>query len=783
MPIALGDAKSGDALGKKAANLDVLVRAGFRVPPGFVLVDGEHASEAELAKAIDAIGGFPVAVRSSGILEDLAGASFAGQYETFLHVADVATLVKRVADCRASAKSERVLAYLADHGLPADKARLAVLVQKMVDPRIAGVAFSVHPVTGREEDALVEAVGEVGEALVSGTANPSSFTVRLRDGEVTERRLDDARADLAPSEAKEMARVLTKIQAHFGRPQDIEWAIDKAGDLFLLQARPITSVTWRTDLGELSTSNMREGGIAARVCYPFVQDLIGGVMGRSLQAYLENVRLMDGDEEVQWMRLVYGRPYWNVGALKEAMRGVPGFDEASFDAGLGIVRDYGAAGPRRTGWGPAVVLRAVPTAVQVYRWYGKTLRMLEGHEEAFAEKEKALLAPLPADADDAAIAERLKDALAFFEWNETVYLTVGYTNNSAHRELLDTVASIDALTKGTTDSNALIGGLAGVSHVRTQSALEALADVARGGGIASAAYLAARAKFLDEHGFHSDVELDASEPRWEEVPERIDTRVRGILATETRSASSDSGAARFEKEHASVVERLRAAGLRGRYRRGRFERRLERARTLLRHKESMRELSTKSYRVVRRAVLAAADRLLAREELRERDDVFLLRPAELVARFAEGRALAAEEIAFRRARHDGFRDFDPPGELGGVVVEEAAEVSGNALRGVACSPGRVEGSARVVKTLDELGTVVDGEILVTRFTDPNWTPALTRVRGIVTEVGGVLSHAAVIGREYGIPAVLNVTGATTAIRTGQRVRVDGNAGTVELLDG
>lgn len=773
----LGQSAPHHELGKKAGNLDVLVRAGFPVPLGFTVLDGEEPDAELLAERIAQIGGFPVAVRSSGVLEDLAGASFAGQYETFLHVDSLELLLQRLADCRASARSERVLAYLADQGLEASRARLAVLVQRMIDPRVAGVGFSVHPVTGRDDEGLVEAVTGVGESLVSGTANPSSFTLRLRDGAITEARLDDPDATLDADTARALADLLVRVQAWFGRPMDIEWAQDHDGRVWLLQARPITTISWRTDLGEWSTANLREGGIASRVCAPFVERLIGEVMGRSLQDYLASVGLMAADEPVTWMRLVYGRPYWNTGRLKAAMTALPGFDEANFDEGLGIRRDYGAAGPRRTGWGLGTVLRALPAAWAVWRWYPKTLALLDGHAARFAAAGQALLRTPTTDAE---LGTLLADTFAFFRWNESVYLTVGYTTNSAHRELVDTVTQIDRATGAQTDTNALMGGLEGVTHLRLQAAFEALLPAARQ-GLDSAAWTQARAAFLAEHGYHGDVELDPSEPRWSERPQAVDARVTAMLASGARAGGGDGGGAAFAAARDEVLARCGRAGLRGWFFARRFRHRLARLRSFLHHKEATRELSARSYGIVRRSALLAADRLVALGELPARDDVFLLTPAELVARFQGGAPLDAAELRFRRQLRDGFRDFEPPGELGGGAPGLVV-VDGAGLRGVGCSPGVVEGPVRVILSLAELGTVQEGDILVTRFTDPNWTPALARVRGIVTEVGGVLSHAAVIGREYGIPAVLNVPGATTTLRTGMRVRVDGGAGVVIVVE-
>ena len=205
-------------------------------------------------------------------------------------------------------------------------------------------------------------------------------------------------------------------------------------------------------------------------------------------------------------------------------------------------------------------------------------------------------------------------------------------------------------------------------------------------------------------------------------------------------------------------------------------------------REHMRQFSSQCYAIVRAYVVEAGRRFSANGTLARESDIFMLSIQE-IAELAEGRLSAGDvagRIAFRRAMHEGYRDIEPPHELGGGIGDQAASRrsnDGGGLSGLGCSPGVVVGTARVVRTLADIGQVRRGDILVTKFTDPGWTPALGLVAGVVTEVGGLLSHAAVISREYGIPAVLNVAGATDVLSSGQRIRVDGGHGHVTVLAG
>jgi phosphohistidine swiveling domain-containing protein len=235
---------------------------------------------------------------------------------------------------------------------------------------------------------------------------------------------------------------------------------------------------------------------------------------------------------------------------------------------------------------------------------------------------------------------------------------------------------------------------------------------------------------------------------------------------------------------------VRAAPRRSRFARLRFgrgfERKLERARTYLSAREQMREYSTRCYALLRLYVLEAGARLAARGLIDAAEQVFMLWPDELVA-IGEAGALSDElraTLELRTKYYRGYRDFPAPNEFGAGVSQLSADTVDGArvLRGLGCSAGVVEGTVRVVQDLDEVHLLRPGEVLVTRFTDPGWTPTFGVIRAVVTEVGGLLSHAAVIGREYGIPAVLNLPGATRHLRTGDRVRVDGGRGTVELLE-
>ncbi|MBF6463165.1 aminotransferase class III-fold pyridoxal phosphate-dependent enzyme [Nocardia puris] len=784
-----------DRAGGKAGTLHELIAGGFHVPPGFVVpaaLDLDAVSDDDLSAWVGRLGGFPVAARSSGVLEDLDDASFAGQYESYLDITDVADLRARIAECRESAHNERVRTYLSRSGFAEAKATVAVLVQRMVAAEVAGVGFSIDPLTGIEDNALVECCHGLGERLVSGHVTPTRYSLRLRDGVVLDRDSGGEDVTLAPGALTELAELLLSVQAFRHRPQDIEWALDADGTLWLLQSRAITAITWRTDIGQFSDADLRDGGVSARVCTPLMYSLYDNAFQYSMQRFFRGLKLLAKGTEPDWMAMYYGRAYWNVQAVKSCFRHIPGWDERHFDDDLGVLNNYGEAGPIHTPTTPATIARALPAALAVQSGYGEQLRRVEefaGRWPAEYARWRERAARVR-EADDATFATELEECLLTFHADtERSYFTTIYYNSSVQSDVKQLIDKVDAATGGSTPVLDLMGGLADISHMQLQRGIVALHRVGREHGLDSAEWDAALAEFLADQGFHADAELDLTCPRWSEDPKRVRDMIAPMLERGAPPADPDVTLVeqrhRYETALAALRDRVRAkAGTRVRYARG-LDRQVERMRNYLIARERMREFSQRCYAIVRAYVVEAGARLAAAGTLDRADDVFLLTIHEL-ADLVGGRVTIAElapEIRYRGAMYAGYRDLVPPHELGGGVSEaQGAAPSDGDLTGLGCSPGIAEGTARVITSLSEIDRLRDGDILVTRFTDPGWTPALGLVSAVVTEVGGMLSHAAVIGREYGIPAVLNVAGATAAIRSGQRIRVDGGTGVITVLE-
>ncbi len=814
-------AEAADAAGRVAAHAAVARALGEAPLPA-------GAAEA-IAAAYRAVGAGAVAVRSSGAAEDLAGASFAGMYESVLNVEGEAAVEAAVRRCWASAWGERVVAYAGNRGVTRDALLMGVVIQRLVPADVAGVLFTLDPATGLEAHMRAEACFGLGEALVGGHVTPDAYLLDRATGAIREATIatkamrvervpggtreaaltpaEGAAPTLSDPDARALVALGRKLQAHFRAPQDVEWAI-AGGRLWLLQSRPITAVAYTAVAGEWTTADFKDGGVSAAVCSPYMWSLYDYVWQWSMPHYLRKIKLLRHEEPVVWGRVFYGRPYWNVGEVKRCLHRVPGFNERTFDRDLGIEGAYAGDGvviPVN----PLTIARALPVLFALEADYKERLTK----NEAFVKDFAALAARYeadPAGLGREALVARYGRLVAddYFLTESSYFLTIYNTSNAkldfkveldkANRACEPPLAYLELLS-GLTDLKHLdplkeLSAIAG--RVREDAALRRLiadtpAEALKDAILASpqAAFWAEIAAFLHRYRHHSVAELDITQPRWDEEPTFVLQALKTYVAQydPARDASAASGRqyATYQQERDRAEAYFCQRGLLGRFAARSFFAKLDLCRRYAWWREELRDCSSRMYALVRRETIALA-RLLAREGRLERpDDVWLLTWREALA-LAKGE-LACEDakalVETRREDGDGWREFVNPNELGarfkmGGLATAAGEAPAGGHAGIACSPGRVVARARVVPTIHDASRLGAGEILVTRFTDPGWTPLFSNIAGVVTETGGILSHAAVIAREYGIPAVLAVPGATTRIVDGSWIALDGAAGTI-----
>ncbi len=746
-------------VGRKASTLAALRRQGLPVPDGFVLP--AEAADEDARAGYARLGG-EVAVRSSSTAEDLEGASFAGQYRTVLGVCGDEAVLAAVRACRESAGA--AAAYARVVGAP--EGRLAVLVQRMVAPRAAGVAFTRHP--GDGDKLLVESLAGLGEAVVSGISTPERYVVDRSTGGCIQ---GPERGSLSPSDLVAVRDLALRAEALAGAPQDVEWALAEGGPV-LLQSRPIT--VERDDvldprLRRLTRANV--GEVLPDPVTPLTWSTVGAFLEHGFRSVAASAGLLPA-EAPPFLALYRQRLYLNLALAVEVAARLPGVSPAAAEA---LLLGGGAAGT------PS---RASSFALGVLVRLESLSRHLPGQVRAAVARVHDLAGVADINiAGDSALVDLLE---RFEETGRAVARVHVAVSGSCGFRLALLARLLDAFRPGETAErlNRLVAGLPDVASVAPALALEELARegadrphwsawLASGSAslLTAPPDLGERLRgFLQRFGHRAVAEGELASPAWEDDPAPALLALRSLLTSDKDSAFRREAAA---ATRAADEEALLA--LLGPARRALVRKSLSAARDAVREREETKELSVRLVHHGRRLARAAARRLVAGGRLARADDVFFLTVDEL-RRALAGVATPPALVARRRRRHDREGRLDAPREvdLGAPAVEDVRE---GTLLGTPVSAGVGAGPARVLRA-GEAPHVEPGEVLVARVLDAAYGPLLAVSSGAVAEIGGLLSHGAVVARELGIPCVVDVRGATRIVRTGERLVVDGGSGLV-----
>ncbi len=751
------------------------------------------------------------AVRSSATAEDLPTASFAGQQDTYLNVIGPTAVLQHISRCWASLFTERAVVYRRRNGIDDRSVHMAVVVQQMAFPHASGILFTADPVTGDRKVATVDAGFGLGEALVSGLVNPDVFAVR--DGKVVTRAIaakqravtalpaggtrevaidtqQQEQPALTDAQVVRLVELGRRIEAHFGRPQDIEWCLVDDG-FRIVQSRPITTlfpvpesgdgenhVYVSVGHGQMMTDPMKPLGFSMWQLTAMVPmheaggRLFVDVTGR-LASPASRAGLLDA--------LGKGDPL-----IRDALETV--LDRGDFVPSL---PDTGPAGPPPGGapapieTDPAVVTSLIERSRVSIAALERDIRTKSGPAlfdfllEAFEEHKRVLSDPLSIQAIMAGMEATwwLNDKLQ--EWlgekNAADTLTLSAPDNITSEmglALLDVADVVRPLPE-------VVAYLQGVQD---EGFLDGLAKLA-GGAEARDAIEA----YLDRYGMRCVGEIDITRPRWRERPSTLVP----VILDNVRNFGPGAAARRFEQgrlraqqKEQEVLSRLRA--LPDGHRKAEETRRMiDRVRTFIGYREYPKYGIISRYFVYKQALMEEAGRLVQAGVIPEPEDVFYLTFQELHEVVRANRLEDQQLVAQRKEAFRAYHALTPPRVLtsDGEALTGAYrrdDVPAGALVGVPVSAGTVEGRARVVLDMAE-ADLEAGDILVTAFTDPSWSPLFVGIAGLVTEVGGLMTHGAVIAREYGLPAVVGVERATLLIRDGQRIRVHGADGYVEIL--
>ena len=750
------------------------------------------------------------AVRSSATAEDLPTASFAGQQDTYLNVVGPAAILQHVSRCWASLFTERAVTYRLRNGLDHRKVQMAVVVQQMVFPQAAGILFTADPVSGNRKVASVETSFGLGEALVSGLVNADVYNVR--DGEVVakaiaakqraiyaspgggtrEQAIEPERQEqpaLTERQVVRLARLGRRIEAHFGWPQDIEWCLVDDGFQFV-QSRPITTLFPIPEAGDreihvyisvghqqMMTDPMKPLGLsfwqltAGRPMYEAGGRLFVDV-AQDLASPASRAGLLE----------MLGKSEPLIGDALQTILDRGDFIPSLPDAGPGGAPPGGAPAPIETD--PAIPAELVARSEAALTALKRDIRTKSGTALLdfivvdIQELKRTLFDPRSLQVIMAGIEATwwLNDQLQAWlgEKNAADTLTQSVPNNVTSEMGLALLDVADAIRPHP-------DVVAFLQHVEGEGFLDELAKLA-GGREARDAIRA----WLDKYGMRCVGEIDITRPRWSERP----TTLVPLILAHVESFEPGESARRFEKgrqeawkKEQELLERLRALPD-GERKAEEAKGRIDRVRTFMGYREYPKYGWVSRYFVYKQALLEEAERLVQAHVLREKEDIFWLTFHELHDIVRTNQV----DDQLIRQRKDAFRSYQaltPPRVLtsDGEVIAGAYrrdDLPAGALVGLPVSAGTIEGRARVILDMAE-ADLEAGDILVTAYTDPSWTPLFVAIKGLVTEVGGLMTHGAVIAREYGLPAIVGVEHATRLIRDGQRIRVHGTDGYVEIL--
>ncbi len=797
--IALSEtsAAMADLVGGKAAALGELIRRGERVPPGFCVTteayDAGVIPRAEITEAYQRLGAGPVAVRSSATTEDLPDASSAGQLDTVLGVTGVPELMAAIAKCWDSLHGTRAVAYREAHGVGHAAARMAVVVQRMVDPAVAGVLFTANPLTGRRTEMMVDAAPGLGTAVVDGSSAVDHYVL---DGSPA-----GGSGCLDPGQLAELRAVGQRLQDHFGRPQDVEWAIDADGTVWLLQSRPITTLfplpppTGKplprvylefghvqgmlrpvTPMGMSTLRAMIAGMLASLGVRADIVDIGGRLYGdltdlaRHPSARKRLVKLLAvdfGPRAQAAMEHVLADPRFAPRRQRTRRTGgARGQARTAARAVAGIIRALARPEAARLRLMRAVDdLRVASAAPDGPATAADRLRFARAHDRA--ESPDDIIWPIVAGMLAAALPPRLLDGVA---GPGEIHTVLG---GMPHNVTLEMDLALWRLARDAGAHRRLLLDTP-PDHLTAQYRRGTLPDI----GLAA---------FLQAYGHRGVAEVDLGVPRWAEDPTPVFAMIANYLRVTDQDQAPDRRFARAAATAEATLDDLAVRARRRRPVRGRIAVfLLRRARALAGLREAGKFAGLYGLQAVRQQLLLIGAELAGTGLLDEPGDIMFLTIDEVAAAVHDA-ADHRDTVTGRRAVHRReLRRASVPVALlsDGTDVETmlpAAPAADGALRGVGAAAGRVTGPARVVHD-PATAHLEPGDILVTATTDPGWTPLFLTAGALVTETGAVMAHGPTVAREYGIPAVISVPGATRRIVTGQMITVDGGAGTVVVAD-
>ena len=765
----------------------------------------------------------PVAVRSSASAEDSLNASFAGIHDSFLNVQGIENIISAVKGCYASLWTERAVGYRRKMGISDSEVLPAVVIMEMVKAEASGIAFSCDPRTGREDVITVNANYGLGESVVAGSVDPdryclenSSFLLKigstiigrkegvtvLREGGGTEFRSTGQTPQkqvLSDENIIKLGYLILRVFHALGNHQvhqDVEWVFD-GQDLCLVQARPVTVLPRYTfpeiqDQPEIwSNSNVKD---TVPVVASTLNYSLTWIANTFLTAFFTRMgyRVPEG---LSFLRLFQGRHYINMAALQWCFYDSVGSRPAELNKAMGGHEPEIKINEKRT---LSKTIKRKITMLKLVRETAKAKRNAESSFSRVREQSKTLLdkdyTKFTTD-DFLGLLSQIRQVAADYAPVVMVLASSGSLPNLMLVKILE--RSFPG--KGNALTNALLAGAAKITSAEHGYRLVELAEIARNEGSAknyfsapeynpmawedklpdTSAFKQGFRKFLDEYGHRAIYEMDVINPRWREDPSYPLNIIRSILETADLNKIRTSQREKRDQAWSEINRKLPF------YRRWLIKYLAKNIEKSVALREMGKSVAILMYEPMRKAAQEFGRRFKESAILKEQADIYHCTWAEIISVISgywdgKGLNILVEE---RKITREELADVSPPDFIIGETPQFAKQESyleGNALRGMGVAAGKASGTARIICHPNEAEKLQPGDILVAPSTDPGWTPLFLRVSAIVMETGGFLAHGAIVAREYGVPAVVNIPGVMKVIKDGQNITVDGDAGRVYL---
>lgn len=774
---------SGQQVGGKAKGLTELMHLGLNVPDGFVVTGASKGHlPSELPEFYKLLKNQTVAVRSSAMGEDAADASFAGQYDTLLNVDGLTALESAIESCLGSLSSQRAGAYRADQAKAEDS--MAVVVQEMVDARAAGVLFTANPVSGRRDSMVIDAVLGLGEALVSGVKTPDHYEVSPT-GELLGVKLVGNKAILSDEEISQLVKESLKAAKAAGMPLDLEWAIGHDGQIYWLQARPITTLgadpaelDWVPGHIEDTYTTYNVGEILPGAITPLTFSTVIRAMDVGMQRQHIAFGIQDQERPentIAGMRL--GHLFINLTKICEIGSNVAGASKEKICVSL-CGRDIESVAPRTDA-------SSIGQAINGFRFFHYVLqgkKYLAKMEKLVADREfnlklgaKRLYAEISdcrSEYDDVFDCHMVVTSAAGLY--EPIIMETLARSGDSHEEHHAKLASWLAGTKDVESADIAAGFERIMGHLiqlpkrsdfTRKSPENAVKFLLNG---RSAELTNEFKSYLEKHGHRALRELELRQKEWAADPS---TLVKSLQSTLKAYDKLKELPKPQEEDAAKVPLHLRFL--------------VHKTKEAVRRRERSKSLLI-AYTVKFKQAYRRLGALLGKSGLLADEDALFFLTHEEIGRLIQGEPALAQRALERRQAFQYQEGIKLPevfvGKPEPKVYKATATSEQKLLEGTPANCGRIVGPARVVTKLEDAEKIEPGEILVTTVTDVGWTPYFSLISGLAADVGSSISHGAVVAREYGLPAVVNLGHATKVFDTGDMVVLDGTKGTIRLAD-